>query len=175
MRPLYLAIITIGILVFVSAIILSSMAPVKPPEPPPPSPLAGEVERINQENKKKSEDFLAANKTKAGVVVRPSGLQYIVLKQGAGKQPKADDLVEVHYEGTLIDGTVFDSSRERGAPARFGVNKVIPGWTEMLQLMKEGGTCRVFIPTGLAYGSHGSGRIGPNEALIFEVELLRVL
>src|SRR5690606_17261370 len=105
----------------------------------------------------------------------PSGLQYKVVKEGGGKSPKATDTVSVHYRGTLIDGTEFDSSIKRGEPAEFPVNRVIPGWTEALQLMKEGAKWMLYIPSHLAYGERGAGgAIGPNETLIFEVELLKV-
>jgi FKBP-type peptidyl-prolyl cis-trans isomerase FklB len=126
-------------------------------------------------NKKKGEEFLAANAKKEGVKTLPSGLEYVVLKEGTGKKPQATDEVEVHYHGTLIDGTVFDSSVDRGEPASFPVNRVIPGWTEALQLMKEGAKWRVFIPSKLAYRQPGRPpKIGPNETLIFEIELLHV-
>ncbi len=126
-------------------------------------------------NKKKGEDFLAANAKKKGVKTLPSGLQYLVIKEGTGKKPGPTDEVEVHYHGTLIDGTVFDSSVDRGEPASFPVNRVIPGWTEVLQLMKEGAKWRVFIPSKLAYRQRGAPpKIGPNETLIFEIELLHV-
>jgi FKBP-type peptidyl-prolyl cis-trans isomerase FklB len=127
------------------------------------------------ENKKAGEDFLAENKNKEGVHTLPSGLQYQVLKEGTGKSPSKSDTVTTHYHGTLIDGTVFDSSYERGQPATFPVNGVIAGWTEALQLMKEGAKWRLFIPADLAYGAQGAGDvIGPNAALIFDVELLSV-
>jgi len=126
-------------------------------------------------NKKQGEEFLAANAKKEGVKTLPSGLQYVVLKEGTGKKPQATDEVEVHYHGTLIDGTVFDSSVDRGEPANFPVNRVIPGWVESLQLMKEGAKWRVFIPSKLAYRQRGAPpKIGPNETLIFEIELLHV-
>ncbi len=119
--------------------------------------------------------FLAENGQRPGVVTLPSGLQYEVLKPGTGATPKATDKVTVHYHGTLLDGTVFDSSVERNKPATFPVNGVIKGWTEALQLMKVGDKWKLFIPTELAYGSRGAGSdIGPNAALIFEVELLGV-
>jgi FKBP-type peptidyl-prolyl cis-trans isomerase FklB len=127
------------------------------------------------ENQKAGEDFLAENKNKEGVKTLPSGLQYQVLQEGTGKSPAASDKVTTHYHGTLIDGTVFDSSYERGQPATFPVNGVIAGWTEALQLMKEGAKWRLFIPSNLAYGSQGAGDvIGPNTALIFDVELISV-
>ena len=123
----------------------------------------------------KGEIFLKENATKPGVVTTASGLQYLVLTEGAGKSPKATDTVLVHYAGTLINGTEFDSSYARREPIEFPLNGVIAGWTEGVQLMKEGAKYRFFIPSKLAYGSRGAGRdIGSNEALIFEVELLKV-
>jgi len=120
-----------------------------------------------ENNKKKGDEYLANNKKQKGVVVRPSGLQYQVLKEGSGKQPTASDEVQVHYHGTLLDGTVFDSSIDRGEPVTFRVNRVIPGWTEALQLMKEGSKVRVVIPPDLAYRQRGAPpKIGPNETLI---------
>ncbi len=119
--------------------------------------------------------FLEANAQREGVIILPSGLQYEVLKAGTGLQPGATDKVTVHYHGMLIDGTVFDSSVERGQPATFGVNQVISGWTEALQLMTEGSKWKLFIPADLAYGARGAGqKIGPYATLIFEVELLKV-
>ncbi len=119
--------------------------------------------------------FLAENAKKAGVVTLPSGLQYKVLKKGSGKTPKAEDKVRVHYEGTLIDGTKFDSSFDRGEPAEFGVTQVIKGWTEALQLMKEGAVWMIYIPSDLAYGSRQAGQhIKPFSTLIFKVELLSI-
>lgn len=123
----------------------------------------------------KGEKFLADNATKEGVTVTASGLQYKVITPGTGRSPKATDTVEVHYEGTLINGTVFDSSYRRKESIEFPLNRVIAGWTEGVQLMKEGAKYRFFIPSKLAYGSRGAGRdIGPNEALIFDVELIKV-
>ena len=120
-------------------------------------------------------DFLAKNAEKPGVTVTESGLQYEVIKSGKGRSPKRTDRVTVHYRGTLVNGREFDSSYKRGKPATFQLNRVIAGWTEGLQLMKEGDKWRLFIPSDLAYGKRGaSGRIGPNETLIFEVELFRV-
>lgn len=121
-------------------------------------------------------EFLAENAKREGVTTTESGLQYEVIEAGEGARPTADGTVTVHYTGSLIDGTVFDSSVERGQPASFGVSQVIPGWTEALQLMPAGSKWRVFIPSNLAYGEQGAGggAIGPNETLIFEVELLEV-
>lgn len=126
-------------------------------------------------NKKEGEAFLAENKSKPGVVTLPSGLQYKVLQEGKGKSPSSNDTVTVHYRGTLLDGTEFDSSYQRNQPATFKVNGVIKGWTEALQLMKEGAKWQLFIPSQLAYGEFGAGqKIGPNSTLIFDVELLEV-
>ena len=126
--------------------------------------------------KEAGEKFLAENAKKEGVVVTASGLQYQVLQEGSGKQPKASDTVRCHYEGTLIDGTIFDSSYKRGEPADFGLNQVIKGWTEGVALMKEGAKYRFFIPYNLAYGERGAGgSIPPYAALIFDVELIEVL
>jgi len=126
-------------------------------------------------NLKDGEAFLAANAKKEGVKTTPSGLQYKVLKSGTGEMPKKTDTVTVHYTGTLIDGTVFDSSVQRGQPATFPVEGVIPGWTEALQMMKVGDKWQLFLPAKLAYGEQSpSPKIGPNSALIFEVELLGV-
>ena len=119
--------------------------------------------------------FLEANKSKEGVKVLPSGLQYKILKEGTGKSPTAEDKVRTHYSGKLIDGTEFDSSIKRGKPAEFPVKGVIKGWTEALQLMKEGGKWQLFIPSDLAYGERGNRSIPGNSALIFEVELLEIL
>lgn len=127
-------------------------------------------------NKKAGEEFLSINKHKAGVVTLPSGLQYQVLKKGEGPKPTASDKVKCHYHGTLINGTVFDSSVQRGEPAVFGVSQVIPGWVEALQQMEVGSKWRLFIPSELAYGEHGAGEaIEPNSALVFDVELLDIV
>lgn len=127
------------------------------------------------DNKKAGEEFLAENKTKDGVQTTESGLQYIVLKEGEGEAPTASSRVKVHYHGTLTDGTVFDSSVERGEPSEFGVGQVIKGWTEGLQLMKPGAKYKFFIPQELAYGAQQRGQhIKPFSALVFEVELLEV-
>ena len=128
-----------------------------------------------EKNKREGEIFLETNKKKEGVQTLPSGLQYKVLKAGAGKKPTATDTVTVHYRGTLIDGKEFDSSYRRGKPATFPVNGVIPGWTEALPLMEEGAKWELFIPSNLAYGERSAGRdIGPNATLIFEVELISI-
>ncbi len=126
-------------------------------------------------NAKAGREFLLANGKRAEVKTLPSGLQYEVVKEGDGPQPAATDRVVVHYEGRLIDGTVFDSSIDRGQPATFGVTQVIPGWVEALQLMKAGSKWKLFIPSELAYGPQGAGPIGPNQTLFFDVELLEVL
>ena len=127
-------------------------------------------------NKTAGEEFLNINKGKAGVVTLPSGLQYQVLQKGEGPKPTASDKVKCHYHGTLINGTVFDSSVQRGEPAVFGVSQVIPGWVEALQLMPVGSKWRLFIPSDLAYGEHGAGEaIEPNSALVFDVELLDIV
>ena len=126
--------------------------------------------------KEAGEKYLAENAKKDGVVTLPSGLQYQVFKQGTGDKPKATDKIRCHYHGTLINGTVFDSSVDRGEPIEFGVNQVIPGWTEALQLMNVGSKWRLFIPSHLAYGERGAGQaIEPNSTLIFDVELLDIV
>ena len=130
---------------------------------------------VADQNLEKGMAFLAQNKTNLGVVALPSGLQYKVLKEGSGPQPKETDTVTVNYRGTLINGTEFDSSYKRGEPATFPLNGVIKGWTEALQLMKAGSKYQLFIPSNLAYGERAVGPdIGPNSTLIFEVELLKV-
>jgi len=134
-----------------------------------------EMAELSGKNKAEGEAFLAANKSKEGVVTLPSGLQYKVLKAGTGATPKATDTVVTHYTGKLINGQVFDSSLQRGEPATFPVNGVIPGWTEALQLMKTGGKWELYIPADLAYGERGAGQaIAPNSVLVFEIELLDV-
>ncbi|WP_027965797.1 FKBP-type peptidyl-prolyl cis-trans isomerase [Halomonas halocynthiae] len=135
---------------------------------------AAQAEAAAEANAAESQTFLDENADKDGVTVTESGLQYRVLESGDGAMPKAGDSVEVHYEGTLIDGTVFDSSYERGEPVQFKVGQVIEGWQEALTLMSEGDTWELVIPSELAYGKHGQGPIGPNETLIFKVELLGV-
>lgn len=126
-------------------------------------------------NKIAGEQFLAENKAKPGVTTLPSGLQYVILKEGTGEKPTINDKVKTHYHGTLIDGTVFDSSVERGEPISFPVGGVIRGWTEALQLMPVGSKWKLFIPSELAYGDRAAGpKIGPGSALVFEVELIAI-
>jgi FKBP-type peptidyl-prolyl cis-trans isomerase FklB len=131
-------------------------------------------EKKGKENKDSGAKFLEENKTKEGVITLPSGLQYKVITEGAGESPKATDKVTVHYTGKLVSGKVFDSSVERGEPAKFPVNGVIPGWTEALQLMKPGAKWMLYLPANLAYGEQGVQGIEPNSVLIFEVELLSI-
>ena len=145
--------------------------------------LAEELQRKHQEqeakmaelNKKSGESFLRENGKRVEVKTTPSGLQYEVIAEGKGERPTATDQVEVHYTGKLLDGTVFDSSVERGEPITFPVSGVIPGWVEALQMMPEGSKWRLFIPSNLAYGAQGAGPIGPHQTLIFDVELLKVI
>jgi FKBP-type peptidyl-prolyl cis-trans isomerase len=135
-----------------------------------------EGERESQRSLEEGNAFLEQNSKREGVQTTPSGLQYEVLEQGTGSKPSADDQVRVHYTGSLMDGTVFDSSVERGEPAVFGVTQVIPGWTEALQLMPAGSKWKIYLPSELAYGARGAGAdIGPNSVLIFEVELLEIV
>jgi len=130
---------------------------------------------MGEVNKAAGEAFLAENAKRPEVKTTKSGLQYEVINEGSGNKPMASDTVVVHYTGTLIDGTVFDSSVERGTPATFGVTQVIPGWVEALQMMQEGAKWRLYIPSDLAYGSRGAGgAIGPNSTLIFDVELIQI-
>ena len=133
------------------------------------------AQHASEANKQEGQQFLAANKSKEGVVTLPSGLQYKILKEGTGPKPAATDTVTVNYRGTLINGTEFDSSYSRNEPATFGVNQVIKGWTEALQLMPVGSKWQLFIPSDLAYGERSPGaEIGPNSTLIFDVELLSI-
>jgi FKBP-type peptidyl-prolyl cis-trans isomerase len=135
--------------------------------------MQASIKEQGQKNLAQGEKFLAENKTKEGVKTTASGLQYKVLKKGEGPSPKAGDTVTVHYRGTFVDGTEFDSSYQRGKPATFPLTGVIPGWTEALQLMKKGSKWELYIPADLAYGERGAGnRIPPNSTLLFEVELL---
>ena len=130
--------------------------------------------KAGEMNLKAGREFLAQNAKQPGVQVTKSGLQYLVIKQGNGRVAGKNDVVTVHYTGRLIDGTVFDSSVERGEPATFGVGQVIAGWTEALTMMPEGSAWRLFIPSELAYGSHGTGPIQPHSTLIFDVQLIKV-
>jgi FKBP-type peptidyl-prolyl cis-trans isomerase FklB len=137
--------------------------------------MAEKEKMKGQENVAKGKAFLEENKKKAGVQTTASGMQYIVMKEGTGAKPGLNDKVTTHYHGTLIDGTVFDSSVERGQPASFPVSGVIPGWTEALQMMPVGSKWKLFLPSELAYGERGAGgKIGPNSVLVFEVELLSI-
>ena len=137
---------------------------------------AAEQAEISEVMKREGEEFLAANAKKEGVIVLPSGLQYKVIKEGEGRMPELTDKVKCHYEGTFVDGEKFDSSYDRKQPAVFGVNQVIPGWTEALQLMSEGSVWELYIPYKLGYGEAGTqGAIPPYSALVFKVELIEVL
>ncbi len=136
--------------------------------------MAEAAKAMAEKNKKEGEAFLAANKTKEGVITLPSGLQYKILKAGEGQKPTADDTVVCQYRGTFVDGTEFDSSYKRNQPATFAVKGVIKGWTEALQLMPVGSKWQLFVPSDLAYGETGRSSIGPNSVLIFEVELLSI-
>jgi len=136
--------------------------------------MAAKRAEVEMKNKAAGDAFLAENGKKEGVVTLASGLQYKVITEGTGAKPKETDTVKVHYKGTLIDGTQFDSSIERGEPAEFALNRVISGWTEALQLMKAGSKWELYVPSDLAYGPRGSGAIEPHSTLIFEVELLEV-
>jgi FKBP-type peptidyl-prolyl cis-trans isomerase FklB len=142
--------------------------------------ITGYLQKVKSEKssvaRKAGENFLAANKSKAGVVTLPSGMQYLVIKQGTGPKPSINDTVRCHYTGTLIDGTVFDSSVERGEPAEFPVSGVIRGWVEALQLMPVGSKWKLFIPSEMAYGDNQAGpTIAPGSTLIFDVELLEIV
>lgn len=136
---------------------------------------AERAKAMAEKNKKEGETFLTENKKKEGIKTTANGLQYKIIKEGSGKKPKSTDTVTVHYRGTTIDGTEFDSSYKRGEPTSFPVNEVIPGWTEALQLMPVGSKWQLFIPSNLAYGERGAGpQIGPNATLLFEVELISI-
>lgn len=132
------------------------------------------MQQASEKNKTEGEAFLAENKTKPGVETLPDGLQYKIIKAGSGESPTAKDAVTVNYEGTLIDGQVFDSSYKRGKPISFQVSEVIPGWTEALQKMKPGAEWMIYVPSSLGYGERGAGPIGPNQTLIFKIELISV-
>jgi FKBP-type peptidyl-prolyl cis-trans isomerase FklB len=136
---------------------------------------AGVMKEETEKNRQEGEAFLARNRTREGVKTLPDGLQYSIMKAGAGRTPRPTDMVVVNYRGTFIDGTEFDSSYRRGQPLVFPVNRVIKGWTEALQLMRVGSKWQLFIPPQLAYGPQGAPpAIGPNETLIFELELLSI-
>lgn len=139
--------------------------------------MQAEAAQLGERNRAEGEAFLAENRGQKGVITTPSGLQYMVIRQGSGQRPLPSDRVRVHYHGTLLDGTVFDSSYDRGEPAEFGLRQVIPGWTEGVALMPVGAKYRFWIPGQLAYGASGTpgGPIGPNATLVFDVELLDVL
>lgn len=137
--------------------------------------LQAQMQQAGQKNQQLGNAFMAANKERSGVTTTPSGLQYKIITQGAGRKPTANDTVTVEYEGRLLDGKIFDSSYERGQPATFPVNGVIQGWQEALQLMPEGSTWELYIPAKLAYGEQGAGGvIGPNQTLIFKVHLIQI-
>ena len=130
---------------------------------------------LSEENQKKSEEFLAANKSKTGIVALPSGVQYRVIEEGAGARPGLDSRVTVHYRGSKLDGREFDSSFARGTPEEFTVNSVLKGWQEVLPLMKTGSTWQIFVPPELAFGARGNPPVGPNEALMFDLKLVEIL
>ena len=135
--------------------------------------LQDKLKAMFQKNTEEQEKFLQDNAVKEGIVTLPSGLQYLILKKGDGEKPGPSTMVTVHYEGSLINGKIFDSSYKRGTPATFGVHQVIPGWTEALQLMPAGSKWRLFIPSSLGYGARGAGgSIPPHATLIFDVELI---
>ena len=140
---------------------------------------ADQVQNLEAERdsfKEENEKFLEKNALREGIITTPSGLQYEIITMGDGKKPLESDIVKVHYHGTLIDGNVFDSSVQRGEPISFGLNQVIAGWVEALQLMSEGDKWKLYIPYNLGYGEHGAGAaIPPYSTLVFEVELLEVL
>lgn len=137
--------------------------------------LQEETNKAAAENLRAGETFLAENAKRDNIVTLPSGLQYEILTEGSGRKPKTTDKVQCHYHGTLIDGSVFDSSVQRGTPAIFGVNQVIPGWVEALQLMSEGSRWKLYIPAKLAYGEQQAGPIPVNSTLVFEIELIKVI
>ena len=130
---------------------------------------------LSEENQKKSEEFLAANKSKTGIVTLPSGVQYRVIEEGEGARPGLDSRVTVHYRGSKLDGREFDSSFARGTPEEFTVNSVLMGWQEVLPLMKAGSTWQIFVPPELAFGARGNPPVGPNEALMFDLKLVEIL
>ena len=137
--------------------------------------MAAKSAAAAQDNLKAGEEFLKANATRPGVTSTPSGLQYQVIRQGSGPKPLLTDTVSVHYKGTLLDGTQFDSSYDRGQPAEFALNQVIPGWGEGVTLMPANSKYRFWIPANLAYGPNGQPPIGPNSTLVFDVELMKIV
>jgi len=132
-------------------------------------------QKLSEENQAKSEEFLAANMSKNGIVALPSGIQYRIIEEGEGDRPNMDSAVKVHYRGSKIDGHEFDSSFARGTPEEFTVNTVLKGWQEVLPLMKTGATWQVFVPPELAFGPRGNPPVGPNEALIFDLKLVEII
>lgn len=131
--------------------------------------------KLSEENQTKSEEFLETNKSKTGIVVLPSGVQYRIIEEGDGARPGIDSRVSVHYRGSLMSGREFDSSFARGTPEEFTVNAVLPGWQEVLPLMKAGSTWQIFLPPELAFGARGNPPVGPNEALMFDLKLVEIL
>jgi FKBP-type peptidyl-prolyl cis-trans isomerase FklB len=131
--------------------------------------------KLSEENQAKSEEFLEANKSKTGIVVLPSGVQYRIIEEGDGARPGIESKVSVHYRGSLMSGREFDSSFARGTPEEFTVNAVLPGWQEVLPLMKAGSTWQIFLPPELAFGARGNPPVGPNEALMFDLKLVEIL
>ena len=132
-------------------------------------------QKLADENQKKSEDFMAANVSKTGIVALPSGIQYRIIEEGEGARPNMDSTVKVHYRGSKMDSTEFDSSFARGVPEEFTVNSVLKGWQEVLPLMKTGATWQVFVPPEMAFGARGNPPVGPNEALIFDLKLVEIV
>ena len=133
------------------------------------------LRKLAEENQKKSEDFLAANLSKTGIVALPSGIQYRIIEEGDGSRPGMESTVRVHYRGSKMDGLEFDSSFARGVPEEFAVNAVLKGWQEVLPLMKTGSTWQIFVPPELAFGARGNPPVGPNEALIFDLKLVEIV
>ena len=132
-------------------------------------------QKLGEENQKKSEEFLAANKAKSGIVSLPSGIQYRIIDEGEGARPTMDSTVKVHYRGSKVNGLEFDSSFARGVPEQFTVNSVLKGWQEVLPLMKTGATWQIFVPPELAFGARGNPPVGPNETLIFDLKLVEIV
>ena len=135
----------------------------------------GQFRKLSEDNQARSEEFLQANKSKTGIVVLPSGVQYRIIEEGDGPRPGLDSRVSVHYRGSKLDGREFDSSFARGTPEEFTVNAVLKGWQEILPLMKQGSTWQIFVPPELAFGARGNPPVGPNEALMFDLKLVEIL